>query len=38
MKRLPAMIFVIVCFSACHTKTDYEKIFNDSDPILQYGS
>ncbi len=29
MKRLPAMIFVIVCFSACHTKTDYEKIFND---------
>ncbi len=31
MKRLAAMIFAIACFSACHTKTDYEKIFNDPD-------
>ena len=31
MKRLPAMIFVAIYFSACHTKTDYEKIFSDPD-------
>ncbi len=31
MKRLSAIIFVVICFSACHTKTDYEKIFSNPD-------
>jgi hypothetical protein len=31
MKRLPAIIIVVICLSACQSKTDYEKIFSNPD-------
>jgi PAP2 superfamily len=31
MKRSPAIIFMVLCLSACHKQTDYEKIFNNPD-------